>query len=101
MLRVGTNDAHDAIPMDDLALVADGLYGRSNFHDCLSSQKTLSPGSENLDDAASRFVVRSQLYQNLVVQPEPDEIHLRGSRRVPNHLSTIHFQLQPERDVRQ
>lgn len=45
--------------------------------------------------------MRSQLDQNLVVQPEADEIRLLRTGRVPNHLGAIHFQLQPKRDVRQ
>ena len=41
---IRAHDEDDAAAPDDLALVANGLYGRSNFHDCLSSQKSLLAG---------------------------------------------------------
>jgi hypothetical protein len=35
MPGVGAQDAHDALALDDLALGADGLDRRANFHDAL------------------------------------------------------------------
>src|SRR5688572_23703152 len=47
MARVRTQNAHDALALDDLALAADGLDRRSNFHDALSQSCPGFPGVED------------------------------------------------------
>lgn len=37
VLRVVANNPHDALAENDFALIADGLYGRANLHDDLTT----------------------------------------------------------------
>ena len=62
-------DDHDfALALDDLALLAHGLHGRSDFH--LLYLLLASPG-----DAAAGQIVRGHLDRDLVAGKDPDKVH--------------------------
>ena len=62
-------DDHDfTLALDDLALFAHGLHGRSDFH--LLYLLLASPG-----DAAAGQIVRRHLHRYLVAGKDPDKVH--------------------------
>ena len=77
MLRVFANNHNTALALDDLALFAHGLHGRSYFH--VDKPTLLStPGN-----SAAGQVIGRHLHCDLVTGQNPDEIHseLSGNMR--------------------
>ena len=82
-------DDHDfALALDDLALLAHGLHGRSDFHLCYLL--LASPC-----DPAAGHVVRTHLHCDLVAGEDPDKVHpeLAGYMRQNNvAVADIHLE---------
>ena len=68
MLGVLANYHDFALALDDLALLAHGLHGRSYFH--LFYLLLASPG-----DASAGQIVRRHLHRDLIAGENPDEVH--------------------------
>jgi hypothetical protein len=102
MLRICANHAHHAFAVDHLALVAHLFYRRSNLHNFwgqrpgaggqfLSQYRALL---QQLNDPASRPVVRRTFHAHPISRPQPLKIPDARARRVRNHQILI-GQLQP------
>ena len=82
-------DNHDfALALDDLALLAHGLHGRSDFH--LLYLLLASPG-----DAAAGQIVRRHLHRDFVAGKDPDKVHpeLAGNMR-QNDVAVANINLE-------
>jgi hypothetical protein len=86
-------DYHNlALALDDLALLAHGLDGRSYFHFCLLEMLLLfaSPG-----DPSARQIVGRHLYRDFVAGENADKVHpeLSGNVREDDvSVSDIHLE---------
>jgi hypothetical protein len=68
MLGVLADDHDFALALDDLALLAHGLHGRSDFH--LLYLLLASP-----HDAAAGDVIGRHLHRDLIAGKDPDKVH--------------------------
>jgi hypothetical protein len=77
MLGVFANDHNFALALDDLALLAHGLNGRSYFHNVLPpvSLLALLGGFASPGDPTPCQIIRGNLDRNFVTRQDTDEIH--------------------------
>ena len=88
VLRVLADNHDFTLALDDFALLAHGLYGRSYFH--LIYLLLASPG-----DPAAGDVIRGHLYRDLVAGKYPDKVHpeLTGNvRQYDVAIADIHLE---------
>ena len=88
MLGLVANDHDDAPPLDDLALLAARLDGRSDFH-VLPRVFPIMPGSCPAGDPAPSVVVTGQLDSNASARPDAHRAQTGACRQVRQHVSPI------------
>ena len=83
VLGIFADNHNFALALDDLALFAHGLNGRSYFHFCLLEKLLLFASPR---DAAACQIVGRHLYRNLITGQNADKIHpeLTGNMREDN-----------------
>jgi hypothetical protein len=85
MTRVGADNPHDAVSLDDLAVAADAPYRCENFHD--GSFGSFLLRSEN--NSGPRQVVGREFHSDLVTGKNPDVMHAHLPRDVTQHHVAI------------
>src|SRR6187401_3492132 len=87
MLLVRANHPDHPTAADNLALVANLFYRRSDLHLVLLAALTCRPsGLQLLDDPPTTRIVRHQRHSNPIPDDHADVIASHGTRQVRRHL---------------
>src|SRR5580700_586051 len=101
VLGVGTDHAHHAAPMHDLALHADFLYRCTYLHVRLRSSVTCFCCAllVSVNNPAARQVIRRKLHRHAISRQNTNKILAHLSRNMGQHLVLI-FQLHSKHGIR-
>jgi hypothetical protein len=102
MLLIRADHPDDAAAADDLALVTDSFYGRSDLHDSIPNLYSLISESRAASrelthdryNPSARGILRRQFQPDAIADQDPDEVASRAARRVRDDV-TLSRDLHP------